>query len=288
MADPALRTWPALDLDLRPGVSLPDGFEDRLALALDDVSPVAVEERSGVHWRVYFEAEGARDAAASPLGDALAAWLDITPVSVPDEGWAVKVQQDLGPVQVGRVVVAPPWDRPAPPDPGDPPLLIVIEPSMGFGTGHHQSTRLCLSGLQAIDLAGRRVIDAGTGSGVLAIAAAMLGAREVLALDNDPDAVDAARDNVRRNGAGDTVRCEVADLGEFEARAAPVVVANLTAFLLRRYASTVETLVETGGLLVTSGFTADQVPLVLDAFPGFTLLDREDEDDWVCLRLRKG
>jgi ribosomal protein L11 methyltransferase len=163
--------------------------------------------------------------------------------------------------------------------------VIEIEPSMGFGTGHHQSTRLCLAGLQSIDLAGRRVIDAGTGSGVLAIAAAMLGASDVLALDNDPDAVAAARDNVGRNGAGATVRCEVADLGEFETAAAPVVVANLTAFLLRRYASTIETLVAPGGQLVTSGFTADQVPLVLDAFPGFTLLHREDEDDWVALRL---
>ena len=130
------------------------------------------------------------------------------------------------------------------------------------------------------------MIDAGTGSGVLAIAAARLGAREVLALDNDPDAVDAALDNVRRNDLAATVTCRVADLGASDpVTPARIVVANLTAFLLRRFAARLLSFIEPGGVLVTSGFTADQVPLVLDAFPELTLRSREDEDDWVCLTL---
>ena len=288
MADPAPRTWPAVDLDLRPGATLPPDFEDRLALALDDASPVAVEERSGLHWRVYFEETGRRDAALTLLGEALGAWLEAAPVSVEDEGWALKVQQDLGAVHVGRFVIAPPWDVPAAGEAGrgDGPSVIVIEPSMGFGTGHHQSTRVCLLALQQLDLPGARVIDAGTGSGVLAIAAARLGAREVVALDNDPDAVDAARDNVRRNRLVDLVDCRVADLGDMGALPpARVVVANLTAFLLRRFAERLMTFIAPGGVLVTSGFTSDQVALVLDGFPALTLRARDDEDDWVCLTL---
>jgi ribosomal protein L11 methyltransferase len=287
LADPAARTWPALDLDARPGVPLPPDFEDRLALVLDEVSPVAVEERSGARWRVYFDDIAVRDAATGAVTEGLGAWLDVTPVAVADEGWALKVQRDLGAVRVGRLVVAPPWDVPAREAGarGGGPIVVVIEPSMGFGTGHHQSTRVCLLALQALDLRGARVIDAGTGSGVLAIAAARLGAAGVAALDNDVDAVEAARANVARNGVDDTVTCRVADLEFLEAPPASVVVANLTAHLLRRFATRIRALVALGGALVTSGFTADQVPLVLDAFPGFAVRARHDEDGWVCLTL---
>jgi ribosomal protein L11 methyltransferase len=287
LAEP--RTWPALDLDARPGVPLPPGFDDTLALVLDDAGPIAVEERAGVHWRVYFDAAPARDEAAGLIRSRLGSMLDLVPVSVEDEGWAVKVQQDLGAVRVGRFLVAPPWDVPAvgPASETEAPLVIVIEPSMGFGTGHHQSTRVCLLALQTLDLTGARVLDAGTGSGVLAIAAARLGASSVVALDNDPDAVDAARDNVTRNGLVATVTCEVADLAALDATPARVVTANLTAFLLRRFADRLAAAIAPEGYLVTSGFTADQVPLVLDAFPGFVTCAREDEDDWVCLTLRR-
>jgi ribosomal protein L11 methyltransferase len=282
-----LRRWPAIDLDTRPGASLPSDFEYLLALVLDDVGPVAVEERAGLKWRVYFDAEPARDAALDTIGARLGAWLDVAPVSVEDEGWAVKVQQDLGAVRVGRFLVSPPWDVPASgvTTDGAPPDVIVIEPSMGFGTGHHQSTRLCLRALQKLDVSGARVIDAGTGSGVLAIAAARLGAVDVLAMDSDPDAIDSARDNVVRNGVGKAVTCAVTDLAALDVPPAQVVIANLTAFLLRRYADRLTAAIEPGGSLVTSGFTADQVSLVLDAFPACVLRDREDEDDWVALTL---
>ena len=284
MAEAQRRTWPALDLDVRHGCVLPGDFEDRLALALDDLAPVAVEERPGTHWRVHFDVNATRDAAVAPLARAFGDLVDVTPVGVPDEGWAVKVQQALRAVSIGRFLVAPPWDVPAT-TPDHDTIVIQIEPSTGFGTGHHQSTRLCLRQLQALDVAGARVVDAGTGSGVLAIAAAKLGAREVLAVDHDEDAVAAAVDNVARNRAAEVVTCRVADLDVLETRPARVVLANLTAFLLRRYAQRLTPLVEPGGVLVASGFTADQVPLVLDAFPDLRLREREDEDDWARLVL---
>lgn len=284
MAEPPARTWPALDLDLRATATLPPDFEDRLALALDDSGAVAVESDGATHWRVYFEADDARAGAAASLNQSLGAWVDLARADVEDEGWAVKVQRDLGPVAAGRFIVAPPWDVPVP-GPGE--VLIVIEPSVGFGTGHHQSTRLCLRGLERLELDGRSVVDVGTGSGVLAIAAARLGARAVLAIDDDEDAVGAARENVVRNAAGDVVSCAAADVAVAALDASDVVIANLTVHLLRRFARQIAAAVAEHGVLLTSGFTVDQVPLVLDAFPGFVTRAQDEEDDWASVTLQR-
>ena len=301
MAEAPPRHWPALDIDLRSDTPPPEDVEDRLALALDDLGPAAVDAESGVHWRVYFSQAVQRDAALEALRGAIGAWADISTLDVPDDGWAVKAQETLTAVRVGRIVVAPPWDGAAGGPKigarqGDDPLAdgcdadhlrIIIEPSMGFGTGHHQSTRLCLRALQRLSAGRMRVVDVGTGSGVLAIAAARLGATGVVALDIDSDAVQAARDNVVRNGVSAVVDVRLADLASMELPPADVVLANLTAFDLRRFRSQLERLVAPGGALVASGFTSDQAPLVVESFAEFSVAERGEEDDWVAFVFRR-
>jgi ribosomal protein L11 methyltransferase len=287
LADGVSRTWPALDLDTLPTVTrLPEDFDDTLALLLDDLSAVAVESEAGSHWRVYFDDPAHRDAASSMLARALAEHVAITSVEVPDEGWARKAQQTLRSVTVDDVIVSPPWDVPPVPSAGHR-MVIVIEPSTGFGTGHHESTRLCLRLLQRMTLRGCRVIDVGTGSGVLAIAAALGGADTVLALDNDTDAVQAAKDNAARNRVLDSVEIRATDLGASSVAVADVVLANLTMAVLRRYRTELARFVGIGGTLIVSGFTHDQVALVVEAYPGFDVTRREDEDDWAALLLCK-
>ena len=276
-----MRTWPALDLDARSDAAL-DDLDERLAVFLDDHDVIALEHDCRSHWRVYFAGDQARRAVCQALPDALPDTFDLAPVDVEDEGWALKVQQDLGAVDVGDVVIAPPWDVPH-----TARQVIVIEPSMGFGTGHHQSTRLCLRILQEVDVTGREVIDAGTGSGVLAIAACLRGAARALALDYDPDAITGALENARRNRVGDRVDAQVIDLGTWSGAPAPVAFANLTAFLLRRFAPTIQAMVAPGGQLILSGFTTNQVALVLDVFPGWTVRSRHVEDEWVGLLLQR-
>lgn len=305
MADDGSRLWPAVDIDAGLWSALPATFSDRLALLLDDLDEVlAVEEESGTHWRVYFATPDARDAAVAVLGPLLRDEAAVAPIDVADEGWAAKVQATLGPVRVGRFVITPPWSAgeacalgwsvsdPARTDgPADRggvarPATIEIEPSTGFGTGHHQSTRLCLRAIQETPLDGRTVVDVGTGSGVLAIAAVVAGAAHAVALDHDPDAVAAADANVARNLVGDRVTTVAADLSSLTTPPSDVVLANLTANILRRFASAIAALVATSGVLIVSGFTTEQVPLVIDTFAprGLHVDARWDEDDWVALR----
>jgi ribosomal protein L11 methyltransferase len=285
LADDGPRLWPAVDVDAGLWHPLPADFEDRLAVLVDGHDVAAIEEQAGTAWRIYFFSTEARDAALEALRGALEDVAALSPVEVADEGWAVKVQSALGPVTVEDMVVTPPWAL-SQVAPGSR-LVIEIEPSTGFGTGHHQSTRLCLRALRELPLRDARVVDIGTGSGVLGIAAALLGASHVLAIDHDPDAIASARDNARRNRLGPSFEAVAIDIADLPPQRADVVFANLTANLLRRSATAIARLLAPGAALVVSGFTAGQVSLVTDAFPELHVAARLEEDDWVALRLVK-
>ncbi|MPY86600.1 MAG: methyltransferase [Luteitalea sp.] len=292
------KTWPALRLMFGEPSAPSSVLTEALLLTLDDFALRAIDEsppspdglrRTGAQstWLVFFASSESRDAARAALEQTpWRAELDIERVDVPDEDWAGRTQRALTAIRVDDIIVAPPWD--AGKSPG--PLVVVIEPSMGFGTGHHETTRLCLRALQRLRLAERRVIDIGTGSGVLAIAAAMLGAAGVIAIDADENAVTSARDNVARNRVGDQVRVRQAALGDSSLEAldqsrspASVVIANLTAALLRREAAAVERLVEADGTLILSGFTCAEAPVVADAYTHAALEAQLEENDWAAL-----
>ncbi len=288
--------YPALDLQFldSPG---PDAFlRERLYALLDDFEPSAIhEDESGDTWRVFFRTAGIRDAAAAHLGAVVASHLLKTaPVNVPDEDWARRSQENLEAIEVGRLIVAPPWDVPgqARRDAGTPLQpdvpVIVIEPSTGFGTGHHATTRLCLRLLQTLDLRGARVMDIGTGSGVLALAAWKLGAVDVVAVDNDPDALENARANCARNGAGGAIDIVCEDLTRLRLAPADVVVANLTAVTLVREARSLETLAKPHGCLIVSGFARDHLFVDIGpAFEGFDVKDDPAEDGWTAALLTR-
>ena len=168
--------------------------------------------------------------------DAAFATLEIQKTDVEDDDWARRTQADLPAIRIGRVTIAPPWDLPKPSlQVPDPNITILIEPSRGFGTGHHQSTRLCIVLLQSRNVSGLRVVDVGTGSGVLAITAAKLGAAFVSAMDNDPDAVENARENIAANGVENVVEAHVDDLTTTSVAPADLVTANLTGTLLSQH-----------------------------------------------------
>ena len=203
-----------------------------------------------------------------------------------DEDWAQRSQANLTPITVGHITVAPPWfvheavGGPQPPSAG---ITITILPSMGFGTGHHATTRLCLAALQRIDVGGKTVLDVGTGSGVLAIAAATLGAREARGIDFDPDAIANARENLTLNQGVGHVRFDVADLREASIARADIVLANLTGAVLVQNAARLSSAVIPGGALILSGLQTHERDQVGQAFAGAALAWSEEEAGWVAM-----
>ena len=262
----SVRTWPALDIH---------PVSEVLQAALVDYDASAVDERSADDWRVFFTSPSERDRAAAALRvefpDAT-----IESIDVPDENWAARSQASLRAVRVGSIVVAPPWDVPA------GPVVIIIQPSMGFGTGHHATTRLCIDALQRLNIGARTVLDVGTGSGVLAIAASLLGASRSVGIDDDADAITAARENLERNPQAEATLL-VADLRATDVGSADVVIANLTGGLLISAARTLQDLVARGGSLVLSGLMAVEETDVIAAFPAWSVDYRSEEDEWLCV-----
>ena len=264
---------------------------DLLLAIVDDFGPTAVEERDETV-RIFFLTPDDRDAAQR----ALAARFPVSSVDVPDEDWARRSQENLKAITVGRITVAPPWAglssqlstlREQPPGPSLEPLWIVILPSMGFGTGHHVTTRLCLAALQSIDIMNQTVLDVGTGSGVLAIAADRLGAARAIGIDFDPDAIQSARESLELNPEARHVTFEVIDLA---ARALPVVdvvTANLTGALLVRSAEALLAAVRPGGTLILSGLQSHERDEVCRAFAPSAVVWERDEDGWVGLAVKK-
>jgi ribosomal protein L11 methyltransferase len=170
-----------------------------------------------------------------------------------DEQWASAWQQSFPPLSVGeRLFVAPPWET-APTPAGR--LRIVIEPGRAFGTGHHGSTAGCLEAIERAvdDRVPARALDLGTGSGILAIALARLGVADVLAVDEDPDAIAATTANADRNGVTAAVTGFVEDVTTLEVPPAPLVVANLITAAHHRLADRYTRYVTPGGRLILSG-----------------------------------
>lgn len=284
--------YPALEITFR--ASSDPFVRDRLYAQLDDFAPVAIHEddaeEAAPRWRVFFRSPSSRDAARAAL--ASDASVQASPIDVPDEDWARRSQENLKAIEAGGLIIAPPWDVPRAGGTAtgrtrsaDLPV-IVIEPSTGFGTGHHATTRLCLVLLQQLGVRGARVLDIGTGSGVLALAAWKLGAGDVVAIDNDPDALDNARANIARNGAAPSIDIIRDDLESLRIQRADIVLANLTGAVLVRYAAELRSLAVDGGCFVLSGFAPQDVAVIKTAFAGLTVLVEETEGEWAALTLR--
>jgi ribosomal protein L11 methyltransferase len=246
-------SWPWLDF-----AGGPEALE-RLVAELADTDPTGAEEREaeeGVRLRVYWPPEPGRpapdrvEAACAASGARLAG-----EGSQPREDWLAEWKRCLRPLRVSRRLwVRPPWEAFLPPE-GEHAL--VIEPGMAFGTGHHATTRLCLELLDDIVRPGDTVLDVGSGSGILAMAAVLLAAGRVVAVEVDPEAAEVARENLRLNGVEGSVELVTADFGEWEGPPSDHVVCNM---ILARLEPILPALAESvgEGWVVLSGIEEEQ------------------------------
>jgi ribosomal protein L11 methyltransferase len=220
---------------------------------------------------------------ASPLiaACALAAGLGQTPAfsqeDVAEQDWVQLTQSQFDPIRVSaRLWIVPSWHQA--PDPNA--IVLVLDPGMAFGTGSHPTTRLCLEWLERSLSPGVSILDYGCGSGILAIAAAKLGAREVVGVDIDMQAISAATSNAQRNDvnarfANSTEKIE----GQFD-----IVVANILSNPLRALAPALCAHVRAGGQLVLSGILAEQAAALIAVYaPYLTLRIADTREGWVCL-----
>ena len=231
--------------------------------------------------RALFDAEADADSALlALLGDGLLTDLrGVQQVEIPEQDWVRLTQSQFKPVCIdNRMWIVPSWHS----APDGAQLVIQLDPGLAFGTGTHPTTQVCLSWLvQHAPLAGLDVLDYGCGSGILAIAAARLGAQSVSAVDIDPAAVNCCLTNAANNGVA-LAHCCHAD--ELPAHHVDVVLANILAAPLRLLAPMLAARAKPGGWLVLSGILRRQADELITVYAPYAHLQMQAErDGWVCL-----
>jgi ribosomal protein L11 methyltransferase len=204
-----------------------------------------------------------------------------------DQVWERSWIEHFQPMCFGkRLWIYPSWAEP----PADGGVILRLDPGLAFGTGTHPTTALCLEWLDAQHLQGKTVIDYGCGSGILAIAALLLGAKSAVGYDNDPQALTATKDNAEHNRCSEQLQMQlVATSGEKINAQADVVLANILAGPLRELAPLIAPLVKPGGDLVLSGILADQAEDVMAAYRAFGLHFEPPaiREEWVRLTAKR-
>lgn len=201
-----------------------------------------------------------------------------------DKDWEREWMDNFHPMQFGkRLWICPSWK----PVPDENAVNVMLDPGLAFGTGTHPTTALCLAWLDGQDLQDKVIIDFGCGSGILAIAALKLGAKRVIGIDIDPQAITASRDNAQRNNVSDQLELYLpADMPE--GLLADVLVANILAGPLRELSTSIEALIKPSGSLALSGILEQQAAELLETYGQWFEMDKaEIKEEWARLSGKK-
>ena len=290
-------TWLQLRLDTRPGEI--ESLEERMlatgavAVTMEDNADQPVLEPGvgetplwgQVRLTGLYPADTDMDQVLAAFPSGLLRQANQRVEILEDKDWEREWMQHYRPMPFGkRLWVCPSWLQP--PDPGA--INLLLDPGLAFGTGTHPTTALCLAQLDSMDLAGCDIVDYGCGSGILAVAALRLGAAFALAVDNDPQALVATRDNAGRNGiaaAGmEVVLPDAVDHQAWSGRAS-LVIANILAGPLMELADTLAAFLRPGGTLLLSGLLDTQAAALCEHYADrINLQVAGEKDGWVCLR----
>lgn len=201
---------------------------------------------------------------------------------VKEEDWANNWKKYYKPTKIGNnIIIKPIWEEY---EANEGEMVVELDPGMAFGTGTHETTRMCAAALEKYIDGGTEVFDVGTGSGILAIIASMMGAKHVVGVDLDPVAVDSAKENVEFNKLSNIDILEGNLLDVVEGKA-DIVVANIIAEIICILTDDVKKVLNTGGLFITSGIIHDRKQMVIDKLEasGFEVLEANVDGEWNCI-----
>lgn len=279
--------YPFLHLDV------PADLADEVSALLFELGATGVEERDAttlakgaapdaVTLVASFDTREAAEEAREAFDESFAPRIE----EVVGDAWRDAWKEHFHPFALTeRITVRPPWEAYEAKREGE--MVLELEPGRAFGTGLHATTSLVSKALdaRADELRSREVLDVGTGSGILALAALLLGASRARGIDVDPDAVEVARENAVRNGLADRFVADTTPVEDIDA-SYPVVVANIEARVLIPLAEAIKKTVAPGGLLVLSGILVGQEDDVANAYAPFVVEEKPIEGEWVALVLR--
>jgi ribosomal protein L11 methyltransferase len=280
--------------------------EPRFPFVAVDIDPERVDEVSGQLFELGAQGVEERDATTLVKGqagkvtlvasfetheearEAMEAIAELSPrlEEIVGDAWRDAWKAHFRPFEIAPgIVIRPPWEA----YDGPAPRVLELEPSRAFGTGLHETTSL-VTGVLAkheAELAGKEVLDVGTGSGILALVALLLGAAKARATDIDPEAIEVTRENAVRNRMEARVVADTTDLEGLEGTW-PFVLANIEARVLVPMAKAMIARVAPGGLLVLSGILVPQKDDVVSAYAKLELLDAPTKGEWIALVFRRG
>lgn len=266
----------------------PEGFQqDVLAGVLYFLGCLGIHEVSGDDWRIYFSRDWASENAEALFKrlKALNPAFDETSVAlvdVPFQDWGREWKQYFKPLQpVEGVWIRPPWEKLPVEARG---IDVLIDPQMAFGTGHHETTILMMKLMNEMSFNGLRVLDLGTGSGILAVLAARLGAERIVAVDNDPNAINNTRHNVKLNRIRN-IEVKSGDIQTLEREEFDVALANINSEALEALAAKWKDLLTDGGKVIISGILTSETEPIESLYnkAGLTLLKRKDMNEWSAM-----
>mgnify|MGYP005823057051 CR=1 FL=1 len=270
------------------------------AIHISDDADFAYDELTDVPWIVrgtFLEPfDEADQAVVRAAVEALPLQGTLTSLTIGEAepvDWAEEWKKFYRRQRIGeRLVIVPSWEEY---QPAEGEVVVLLDPGAAFGTGEHETTRLCLAALESRLTEGVRVLDVGAGSGILAIAARLLGASEVHAMDIDADTIRVAEENAATNGVADQIDFAAGSVGDDwpwtdrQPESYDIVLANISSTVVGRLAGHLAAAVRQGGLLIASGFIlrdTDEVRGYLAA-AGLTEVDYRTEGNWGCLVARR-
>ena len=258
---------------------------ERASGVLFEAGCLGTDELDSSTFRAYFPPGSNLSRLHSRLVDDFPTLCSTLVEPIPDEDWLLTWKKDLHGFSLGRkFFVLPSWET----ELSTPRTVLHIDPERAFGTGTHDTTRLSVELIEDFARVGASVIDVGAGTGILSIAAALLGCRPVAAIEIDPDAAACLRANIVRNQLTDVVRVKQCSVLDVNLDPADIIMANLNISILSECWTHISKWVRVGGLLIASGLLLEQAEDFLKALPtGQQLVQHRTAGDWAALLIQK-